>query len=419
MPTTITGKASDVSNALTRTITDATNATPIVITTSANHLFATDDTVYIANVGGNTAANGTWTITKISATTFSLNTSVGSGAYTAGGTAIDIALTPQFQAPSDGDVLDAASVNAALDALADRTQFLALLMGTLRKKVFTASGTFTAPANCGPFGIVVGWGAGGGGGGGTTADTTANNYYYGGGAGGGAKRYVRLVALTRSANHTVTIGAAGTGGAAGAEGIDGGASAFGSESFPGGAGGKGGGSPNVADHRVVLGGGSLGIDPSNVSGYSSFVNTDEFLDFDAVTFFRRLAGEGGVGAANVTYANALLEGAQLGMPSDEGFDGGTFGAGGTDAATRRGGGGGGGGGAGPGAQGGDGGAGGNANGAGAGANGSVGTAGAANSGAGGGGGGAGGCGSASGGTGAAGGAGGSGSITVYYFGDQV
>ncbi|MCK4958038.1 MAG: hypothetical protein KAT00_01530 [Planctomycetes bacterium] len=68
----------------TGAITDATNATPIVIT-SATHGLSTNDYVRIIEVEGNTAANGDWQITKIGADTFSLNGSVGNGAYTAGG----------------------------------------------------------------------------------------------------------------------------------------------------------------------------------------------------------------------------------------------------------------------------------------------------------------------------------------------
>jgi hypothetical protein len=70
-----------------RTVTAATNASPIVITTSANHGYVTGDKIEIAGVLGNTAANGTWTITKVTDTTFSLDTSTGNGAYTSGGTA--------------------------------------------------------------------------------------------------------------------------------------------------------------------------------------------------------------------------------------------------------------------------------------------------------------------------------------------
>jgi hypothetical protein len=69
----------------TGTITGATNATPIVIT-SAAHKLQTGDRVTIVNVGGNTAANGTWQITFVSSSTFSLDGSVGNGAYTSGGT---------------------------------------------------------------------------------------------------------------------------------------------------------------------------------------------------------------------------------------------------------------------------------------------------------------------------------------------
>lgn len=68
-----------------KVVTDATNATPIVITTSVAHGWATGDLIAITGVGGNTAANGNWTMTNVSATTFSLDTSVGNGVYTSGG----------------------------------------------------------------------------------------------------------------------------------------------------------------------------------------------------------------------------------------------------------------------------------------------------------------------------------------------
>src|SRR5574344_2667355 len=69
------------------TVSNATNATPIVVTAVA-HGFLTGDKVYISGVGGNTAANGLFTITKIGVDTFSLNDSVGNGAFTTNGTAI-------------------------------------------------------------------------------------------------------------------------------------------------------------------------------------------------------------------------------------------------------------------------------------------------------------------------------------------
>jgi hypothetical protein len=67
-------------------ITGATNASPIQITV-ANHGLDSGETVVVASVGGNTAANGTWVITVTGANTFTLNGSTGNGAYTSGGTA--------------------------------------------------------------------------------------------------------------------------------------------------------------------------------------------------------------------------------------------------------------------------------------------------------------------------------------------
>lgn len=68
-----------------KTITGASNATPIQITTSAAHGYSTGQTVTIGSVGGNTNANGTWVLTVVDGTNFTLNGSVGNAAYTAGG----------------------------------------------------------------------------------------------------------------------------------------------------------------------------------------------------------------------------------------------------------------------------------------------------------------------------------------------
>ena len=69
----------------TKSITGATNATPISITCTA-HGYSTGDTVVITGVGGNTNANGTWEITSTGANTFTLDGSAGNAAYTSGGT---------------------------------------------------------------------------------------------------------------------------------------------------------------------------------------------------------------------------------------------------------------------------------------------------------------------------------------------
>jgi hypothetical protein len=66
-------------------ITAATNASPIQLTAAA-HGLATGASVTISGVGGNTAANGSWSVTVLDANTLTLNGSTGNGAYTSGGT---------------------------------------------------------------------------------------------------------------------------------------------------------------------------------------------------------------------------------------------------------------------------------------------------------------------------------------------
>jgi hypothetical protein len=67
------------------TITLATNANPIQIT-SAAHGLLTGNLIAVYGVGGLVAANGMWVITKIDANNFTLNNSfgIGSGTYTTG-----------------------------------------------------------------------------------------------------------------------------------------------------------------------------------------------------------------------------------------------------------------------------------------------------------------------------------------------
>ncbi len=71
--------------ALTGNVTAATNAAPIVITSNA-HGLKTGQIVTVAGATGNTAANGTFTVTVLTANTFSLNGSTGNGAYAGGAT---------------------------------------------------------------------------------------------------------------------------------------------------------------------------------------------------------------------------------------------------------------------------------------------------------------------------------------------
>jgi hypothetical protein len=68
------------------TISNASNASPIEITTSTTNTLMNGQPVAISGVGGNTAANGTWQITVIDSSHFTLNNSTGNGSYTSGGT---------------------------------------------------------------------------------------------------------------------------------------------------------------------------------------------------------------------------------------------------------------------------------------------------------------------------------------------
>lgn len=66
------------------TITAATNTTPIVIT-NANHNLVDGDTVEVTGCVGNTAANGIFSVTNVTPSTFTLVGSVGNGTWTSGG----------------------------------------------------------------------------------------------------------------------------------------------------------------------------------------------------------------------------------------------------------------------------------------------------------------------------------------------
>jgi len=97
-------------------ITDASNSTPIVITTAASHGFATGQRVYIGGVLGNTAANGWFTITVTDTNTFTLDSSAGNGNFTSAGTVTAVVLSgnaiiPQLPgAPTDEQIAITASL---------------------------------------------------------------------------------------------------------------------------------------------------------------------------------------------------------------------------------------------------------------------------------------------------------------------
>jgi hypothetical protein len=73
-----------------KTISGATNANPIVIT-SAGHGFANGDMVSISGVAGNTNANGIYTVASATTNTFALSGRSGNSNYTGGGTVYKLA----------------------------------------------------------------------------------------------------------------------------------------------------------------------------------------------------------------------------------------------------------------------------------------------------------------------------------------
>ena len=84
-----------------KNVSTVTNASPISVTTTANHGMATGDQCFISGVTGTTSANGYWTITSTGATTFTLNGSSGNGAYVNNGIVYPAIGQPPPQGPKD------------------------------------------------------------------------------------------------------------------------------------------------------------------------------------------------------------------------------------------------------------------------------------------------------------------------------
>jgi hypothetical protein len=98
-------------------VANASNASPIQVTTTTAHGLATGAQVEIDLVAGNTAANGTWTITVTGPATFTLDGSSGNGAWISGGVVVWLgaaALAPALNAR----IADVAPIAQALSAKA-------------------------------------------------------------------------------------------------------------------------------------------------------------------------------------------------------------------------------------------------------------------------------------------------------------
>lgn len=118
-------------------ILSSTDATPIVIQTTAPHGFtpgAATDTVEVEGHLINTNANGVWQISVVDSTHFSLDGSAGTGGGPGGqtGYAVDWSVNPAQTIPSDGDLSQAAAWNPAVENLANMVPFLNRRIGRFR-----------------------------------------------------------------------------------------------------------------------------------------------------------------------------------------------------------------------------------------------------------------------------------------------
>lgn len=95
-------------------VVGASNASPIVVETSAPHDLTTGDPAMLEAVLGNTAANTVWpSVTVLTATTFSLDGSTGNGAYTGGGQGFRPLVISSFAVDGSDVVLELAHAPAA------------------------------------------------------------------------------------------------------------------------------------------------------------------------------------------------------------------------------------------------------------------------------------------------------------------
>ena len=101
-------------------IVSSTNATPVKLTVTA-HGYTSGDVVDVYEHHTNTGANGRFAVTVVDANNILLVGSVGTGVGGATGSVIGRTMGTTFAIPSDGDPRNAASVDVALEALADRT----------------------------------------------------------------------------------------------------------------------------------------------------------------------------------------------------------------------------------------------------------------------------------------------------------
>lgn len=430
----LTGNEANVTSPLSATVTNiALVGGNWRVTTSTAHHFGDRDTVRMIFTASAVNYDFSVQVAIVDATHFDL-ISPPVGTYTGGtGTAVDMALTPQIQVPTDGDTfsLQISGMLSAIQALCDRTQYLKIIGAspTMVTVTVNATGAIPFPAFV-PFAIIEGCGGGGGGGGGAGGSVTTTNSPGGGGGGGGARLGRTIITPLQGHVYNATIGAGGVRGAGGpvnTPGVDGGDGGDTTIDFDGVTilatfrGAMGGTRASAAPAhtsnmwRRAPGGRSIrSLNTSNWKGTSRYIfNDTASLQSPSLTVGDAFGGDGMNYEENVAMTPNTASNGGYENP-DGRFAPGSGGAYGTPSGGYPGAGSGGGGGAGPYGAGTNGGFGGNATG-GIGTIGGSGADAASNTGAGGGGGGGGGPGPVDGNSGGSGGAGGSGKVVVRYF----
>jgi hypothetical protein len=110
-------------------ISSSTNATPIVVTTATAHGLEPGDYFFITGAD-DPNAQGPWEAGAVTPTTVTLvkpitgANSVGTMVGGANGMTLALGFADEYAIPSGGDKPNAASINVALEALGDRTQYL-------------------------------------------------------------------------------------------------------------------------------------------------------------------------------------------------------------------------------------------------------------------------------------------------------
>jgi PKD domain/Matrixin len=158
-PTRNVGSTISGATNLSGTITGVTgnNVSPIVITTNSTAGLNANDFITISGVTGNTAANGNWTVSNITSTTFQLNpvasgqSNTGNGNYSGGGTWADAVriTTPNTTGLSNGQLVNISGVggNTAANGswtIVNKTGTTFQLVGPVGNAAYTSGGNWSS-----------------------------------------------------------------------------------------------------------------------------------------------------------------------------------------------------------------------------------------------------------------------------------